>query len=76
MKREMTSHFRLQAQALSVMRDASMEGFNTLRTEIGDLKEKLGEADQTHKSVSPHTHTHTPQSPPEAIPAVLCPNCS
>ncbi|XP_012689681.1 kinesin-like protein KIF11 [Clupea harengus] len=50
MKREMTSHFRLQAQALSVMRDASMEGFNTLRTEIGDLKEKLGEADQTHKS--------------------------
>ncbi|XP_041922135.1 kinesin-like protein KIF11 [Alosa sapidissima] len=50
MKREMTSHLDKQAQALSEMRGAALEGFSSLKAEIGDLKEKLGEADQTHKT--------------------------
>ncbi|KAL2083650.1 hypothetical protein ACEWY4_021423 [Coilia grayii] len=50
MKQEMTSHLGQQAQALSEMREAAMGEFGSLRAEIGDLKEKLGEADQAHKS--------------------------
>lgn len=52
MKREMSQHLDQQAQALLEMRGAALEGFGSLRAEIGDLKEKLGEADQTHKTVS------------------------
>lgn len=49
MKREMSQHLDQQAQALLEMRGAALEGFGSLRAEIGDLKEKLGEADQTDR---------------------------
>lgn len=58
MKREMTQHLDQQAQALSEMRGAALQGFSSLRAEIGDLKEKLGEADQMHKTVSQTAQHH------------------
>ncbi|XP_063048333.1 kinesin-like protein KIF11 isoform X2 [Engraulis encrasicolus] len=50
MKREETSHLRRQSQALSEMREAAMAEVGSLRAQNTDMKARLGEADQAHKS--------------------------